>query len=145
MSSDSTPPAEDKNLQSDNTDSESVDSDAYWEDYYKQRTPQIDPEELEKIREDKKDKKSPFSPDYVSSQEEGQLNEEDEKWYQRQKRLEEIYVENPELDDDEIYNKLDEEGNLEFVDSGRKDDDFERFQTEIDLDFVFEDEEETDE
>ncbi|MDG1120889.1 MAG: GTP-binding protein, partial [Glaciecola sp.] len=54
-------------------------------------------------------------------------------------------LDNPELDDDEIYNKLDEEGNLEFVDSGRNDDDFERFQTEIDLDFVFEDEEETDE
>ena len=54
MSSDSTPPSEDKNLQSDNTDSESVDSNAYWEDYYKQRTPQIDPEELEKIRKDEK-------------------------------------------------------------------------------------------
>ena len=57
MSSDSTPPSEDKNLQSDNTDTESVDSNAYWEDYYKQRTPQIDPEELEKIRKDEKDKK----------------------------------------------------------------------------------------
>lgn len=145
MSSDSTPPSEDKNLQTENTDSESVDSNAYWEDYYKQRTPQIDAEELEKLREDAKDKKSPFTPDYVGFEGDGQLNEEDEKWYQRQMRLGELYVENPGLDDDEIYNKLDEEGNLEFVDSGRNDDDFERFQTEIDLDFVFEGEEETDE
>ena len=90
MSSDSTPPSEDKNLQSENTDSESVDSNSYWEDYYKQRTPQIDAEELEKLREDAKDKKSPFSPDYFGFEGEGQLNEEDEKWYQRQKRLGEL-------------------------------------------------------
>tara|TARA_B100000674_G_C37974654_1_gene978734 strand:+ start:744 stop:5876 length:5133 start_codon:yes stop_codon:yes gene_type:complete len=82
-----------------------------WLKFYQKKTPQIDEKELDKIKKDAKDKKSPFSPEYND---------------------------NPFLNDDDIYNKINENGNLEFIDAGENNSDFEE---DVDPDFLFADEE----
>ena len=75
-----------------------------WMKFYQKKTPQIDKKELEKIKEQEKGKKSPFTPEYNDD---------------------------PFLNDEEIYNKMNEEGNVEFIDSGKKMDDFESFEENV--------------
>ena len=89
-----------------------------WMKFYQKKTPQIDKKELEKIKEQEKGKKSPFTPEYNDD---------------------------PFLNDEEIYNKMNEEGNVEFIDSGKKMDDFESFEENVDQDLIFEDDEEEEE
>ena len=82
-----------------------------WLKFYQKKTPQIDEKELDKIKKDAKGKKSPFSPEYND---------------------------NPFLNDDDIYNKINENGNLEFIDAGENNSDFEE---DVDPDFLFANEE----
>lgn len=94
------------------------DGNVNWAEYYQKKTPQIDPKEFEKLKKDEKGKKSPFSPEYD---------------------------ETPFLNDDDIYNKINEDGNLEFIDSQKDNREFESFEEEVDPDFIFDDEELEDE
>lgn len=93
----------------------SVDDDGNidWQDYYKKMTPQIEGEELEEIKKEKK--VSPFSPDY-----------NDDAF----------------IKDDKLHNEINEEGELEYVETPEEVDDIDR---DYDLDLVFEDDEEEDE
>ena len=88
-----------------------------WVKYYQKNTPQIDEEEFEKLKKDGKGKKSPFTPEYDDT---------------------------PFLNDNDIYNKINDDGNLEFIDSEKDSREFEKFEEEVDPDFIF-DEEEIDE
>ena len=75
-------------------------------------TPQIKQEDLDEIKEMKKNKKSPFSPDYND---------------------------NPYMNDDDFHNEINDDGNLEFVESPEDIDDMDR---DIDQDLVFDESEE---
>jgi len=117
------------------SDSDS-ESDIDWYEYYKSKTPQIDPEELEEIRKKKEERKNPFSPDYEETYE---IPKEEEAWYKKQKKLEQIYRDNPGLDDDEVYSKLNYDGDIEFLESGES---MLLYEGDIDHDLVFDDDEE---
>ena len=85
-----------------------------WGAYYQKKTPQIDEKEFDKLEKDEKGKNSPFSPGYD---------------------------ETPFLNDDDIYNKINDDGNLEFIDSQKDNREFESFEEEVDPDFIFDEEE----
>jgi len=107
-----------------------------WDDYYKKMGPQVDPEELEEIRKQNEGKVNPFSPEY-QFEEKGEVPKELESWYQKQKKLGEIYRDNPGLDDDEVYNRLNENGDIEFLESGES---MLPYEGDIDQDLVFDEE-----
>ena len=104
-----------------------------WDDYYKKMGPQVDPEELEEIRKQNEGKVNPFSPEY-QFEEKGEVPKELEAWYQKQKKLGEIYRDNPGLDDDEVYSRLNENGDMEFLESGES---MLPYEGDIDQDLVF--------
>ena len=84
-----------------------------WVKYYQKKTPQINVEELKRLKKEGKNKKSPFTPEYD---------------------------ETPFLNEDDIYNKINESGQLEFIDSEKNNSEFEGFEGDIDPDFISDDE-----
>lgn len=98
-------------------------------------------EEIEMLTKKDERKLSPFSPPPPPPDVKGpyEMPKKEKEWYNKQKLLENIYRENPQLDDDEVYQKLGEDGNLIFVESN---DDMTEFEGGVDLDLVFDDEDE---
>ena len=84
-----------------------------WVQYYQKMTPQIDQKEFEELKKQGKNKKSPFTPEYNDD---------------------------PFLNDEDIYNKINENGELAFVDSEKDSEEFEKFEEEIDPDYLSDDE-----
>tara|TARA_B100000214_G_scaffold272811_1_gene203008 strand:- start:2889 stop:8006 length:5118 start_codon:yes stop_codon:yes gene_type:complete len=89
-----------------------------WVQYYQKMTPQIDQKEFEELKKQGKNKKSPFTPEYNDD---------------------------PFLNDEDIYNKINEDGELAFIDSEKDSEEFEKFEEEIDQDYLSDDEDQEEE
>ena len=84
-----------------------------WVQYYQKMTPQIDQKEFEELKKQGKNKKGTFTPEYNDD---------------------------PFLNDEDIYNKINENGELAFIDSEKDSEEFEKFEEEIDPDYLSDDE-----